>query len=142
MEHRPRNGMWENKCFVKVGKKFLTFTKHMPFRSLSSIPPLLRLSLVCLYDCILLSFGLFPLDDWDGSYLVCSFAHLFGSVKEVKLIYDLPSIKILFLLSHFIVDTILRILSLIIWVRMAHCAHWSAHYILIDWFDLNFSISL
>lgn len=41
MEHRLRNGMWENKCFVNVGKKFLTFTKHMPFRGLSSIPPLL-----------------------------------------------------------------------------------------------------
>ena len=43
MEHRLRNGMWENKCFVNVGIKFFTFSKHMPFRGLSSIPPFTEL---------------------------------------------------------------------------------------------------
>ena len=47
MEHRPGNGLWENKCFVNVGKKFLTFTKHMPFRGLSSIPPYQILPIDC-----------------------------------------------------------------------------------------------
>jgi len=36
---RDWNDMWDNKCYVSVGKKFLTFTKHMSFPKSSSDLP-------------------------------------------------------------------------------------------------------